>query len=75
MFVLGGKIIGYEGAGPLACIVATFTARINWYWQGWSPDYVSTIYINILTIILLYKLIQPFISINLPVLCYGFAVP
>lgn len=39
MFVLGGKIIGYEGAGPLACIVAAFTARINWYWQGWSPNY------------------------------------
>lgn len=40
-FVLGTPLVGYDGIGPLACIVSAFVACISWKWQGWSPSYVS----------------------------------
>ncbi|KAK7603923.1 hypothetical protein V9T40_004196 [Parthenolecanium corni] len=37
--VLASPLIGYDGMGPLACIVSAFVACISWKWQGWSPSY------------------------------------
>jgi len=41
--VFGSSLVGYDGAGPLACIVAAFTACIIWKMQGWSCTHVSVI--------------------------------
>ncbi|XP_024086022.1 sodium/hydrogen exchanger 9B2-like isoform X2 [Cimex lectularius] len=37
--VLGGEVIHYSGAGPLACIVSAFTASLAWKIQGWSTHH------------------------------------
>lgn len=37
--VLGSQMIGYTGAGPLSCIIASFVACLCWKWQGWSDSY------------------------------------
>jgi len=38
-FVLGSELLHYPGAGPFACIVATFIANQCWKIQGWSNTY------------------------------------
>ncbi|XP_065224147.1 sodium/hydrogen exchanger 9B2-like isoform X2 [Planococcus citri] len=47
--VLGGQLIGYAGAGPLAAIISTFLASLCWKWQGWSNTYnpVQDVFSNI----------------------------
>jgi hypothetical protein len=40
--VLGSSLVGYSGAGPLACIVAAFVACSGWKMQGWSNSFVSS---------------------------------
>lgn len=37
--VLGSELIHYSGAGPLACIVASFIACLSWKLQGWSSQH------------------------------------
>ncbi|XP_065213486.1 sodium/hydrogen exchanger 9B2-like isoform X2 [Planococcus citri] len=37
--VLGSQMVGYDGAGPFACIVSAFVACMCWKWQGWSASY------------------------------------
>ncbi|KAI5704273.1 hypothetical protein M8J75_003579 [Diaphorina citri] len=37
--VLGSQMIGYNGAGPLSCIISAFVACLCWKWQGWSDSY------------------------------------
>ncbi|KAL1494709.1 hypothetical protein ABEB36_010265 [Hypothenemus hampei] len=36
--VLGSELIGYGGAGPLACVAAAFTCLICWTKQGWEIE-------------------------------------
>ncbi|KDR23967.1 Mitochondrial sodium/hydrogen exchanger NHA2 [Zootermopsis nevadensis] len=44
--VLGSSLVGYSGAGPLACIVAAFLACSGWKMLGWSSSFnpVADIY-------------------------------
>ncbi|XP_049949549.1 sodium/hydrogen exchanger 9B2-like [Schistocerca serialis cubense] len=44
--VFGSQILGYDGAGALACITAAFVACCGWKAQGWSAEYnpVSSIF-------------------------------
>ncbi|XP_046675876.1 sodium/hydrogen exchanger 9B2-like isoform X3 [Homalodisca vitripennis] len=34
--VLGAELVGFPGAGPLACITASFVGCVCWKVQGWS---------------------------------------
>ncbi|XP_073988269.1 sodium/hydrogen exchanger 9B2-like isoform X1 [Rhodnius prolixus] len=47
--VLGSELIHYSGAGPLACIVASFIACLSWKLQGWSNTHnpVSDVFAKI----------------------------
>uniref|UniRef100_A0AAR5QJN9 Cation/H+ exchanger transmembrane domain-containing protein n=3 Tax=Dendroctonus ponderosae TaxID=77166 RepID=A0AAR5QJN9_DENPD len=36
--VLGSELIGYGGAGPLACVAAAFTCLVCWTKQGWEIE-------------------------------------
>lgn len=36
--VFGSKLIGYGGAGPLACVAASFTCLVFWSKQGWDIE-------------------------------------
>ncbi|XP_068084864.1 sodium/hydrogen exchanger 9B2 isoform X3 [Anabrus simplex] len=37
--VLGSQIVGFSGAGPLACITAAFVGCSGWKMLGWSNSY------------------------------------
>lgn len=39
--ILGSGHLGYQGAGPLGCIVLAFVACYGWRKQGWSDANVS----------------------------------
>ncbi|XP_065223902.1 sodium/hydrogen exchanger 9B2-like isoform X4 [Planococcus citri] len=53
VFVLGGQMIGYSGAGPLAAIISSFLASLSWKWQGWSNTHnpVEDVFSNVWTIV------------------------
>ncbi|XP_030752420.1 sodium/hydrogen exchanger 9B2 isoform X2 [Sitophilus oryzae] len=36
--VFGSELIGYGGAGPLACVAAAFTCLVSWSRQGWDIE-------------------------------------
>ncbi|CAG9771290.1 unnamed protein product [Ceutorhynchus assimilis] len=36
--VFGSELIGYGGAGPLACVAAAFTCLVVWSRQGWEIE-------------------------------------
>ncbi|XP_076270844.1 na[+]/H[+] hydrogen antiporter 1 [Rhynchophorus ferrugineus] len=36
--VFGSELIGYGGAGPLACVAAAFTCLVCWCKQGWEIE-------------------------------------
>lgn len=36
--VFGSELIGYGGAGPLACVAAAFTCLVCWTRQGWEIE-------------------------------------
>ncbi|XP_050307245.1 sodium/hydrogen exchanger 9B2-like [Anthonomus grandis grandis] len=36
--VFGSELIGYGGAGPLACVAAAFTCLVVWTKQGWEIE-------------------------------------
>lgn len=40
MAIFGSGAIGYQGAGPLGCIVAAFIACLGWRKQGWTDGHV-----------------------------------
>ncbi|RZF34445.1 hypothetical protein LSTR_LSTR016318, partial [Laodelphax striatellus] len=79
--VLGSHLIGYAGAGPLACITASFTASLCWKMQGWSSSHnpVADVYSTIWLILqpMLFGLIGAEIDLTqlrLDTLGYGMAV-
>lgn len=36
--LFGSEIVGYEGAGPLACVSAAFVSLVCWTKQGWEVE-------------------------------------
>lgn len=46
MAIVGSGIIGYQGAGPLGCIVAAFTASLGWKMEGQTEENVSSVLVN-----------------------------
>ncbi|XP_066256876.1 sodium/hydrogen exchanger 9B2-like [Euwallacea similis] len=36
--VFGSRLVGYSGAGPLACVAAAFTCLVFWSRQGWEIE-------------------------------------
>lgn len=36
--IFGSELLGYGGAGPLACVTAAFTCLVVWSRQGWEIE-------------------------------------
>ncbi|XP_069677276.1 sodium/hydrogen exchanger 9B2-like isoform X2 [Periplaneta americana] len=55
LILIGSEAVGFDGAGPLGCIVAAFVASHGWRAQGWNQE-KNPVEINF---VILWKMFQP----------------